>query len=295
MAQSQNELFTRKNVLNMIAGMRGLIDGSAQIYSGYSNKPASDSIANQERRNFPNEELIKDVHYRGILSMEAAADHMMVFTDSISEPAKTIAPWTCVRGFLESCALAIWFLDPDINAMTRVGRCFAFRYSGFVEQIKFLKVDKAYEEIDKVQQRMRKVEKDAVSLGYSRLLKNGDINGIAMHMPSITNLIGITLNREGEYRLLSGIAHGHHWAISQLGLHVITKENFDGQEVKVLEKYLHPEVVVFASNIVITSFARVIWYLWRLYGWDLDEIEHFLDQTYEQLNYKAEMHFWHSV
>jgi len=295
--QSKTPKFTYEDVLNMLSTVHSLIDGTAQIYNKYNNdEPISDSLADQERRNFPNKELITDVHYRGILSMESAADHFMVFADSIAEPAKTIAPWTCVRGLLETCAIAVWFLDPTIDAKTRVERCFAFRYAGFIEQIKFFHVKKMQAEIDKAQQRIIKVENDAVLLGYPRLLdKNGNINGIALHMPSIIELIGTTLDREADYRLLSGIAHGHHWAISQIGFRVNDIENSEGQRIKFLEKHLDPIFVLYAAEIAVTSFAKVLWDLWRLYGWDLKEIEQFLDQTYGQLHYRTEFRFWHST
>jgi hypothetical protein len=294
--QKHKSNFTCEDVLNMLSAVHGLIDGTARICNQYNNEPASDSLAFQEQKSFPNQELIKDVHYRGILSLESAADHLMVFADSIAEPAKTVAPCTCVRGLLESCALAAWFLDPAIVAKARVGRCFAFRYEGFVQQINFLQVEKRQSEIDKAQQRMIKVEQDAVSLGYPRLLKkNGNINGIAQHMPSITELIGTTLNRKAEYRLLSGVAHGHHWAIHQIGFRVIEVKNSKGQVVKALEKHLHPIVVLVLANIAVTSFSKVIWSLWRLYGRNLKEVEHLLDTTYEQLHYKPEVRFWHST
>ena len=296
MPKGRGESYSHEKVLNMISAMRILFDGSAQIYNRYKNEPTSESLAVQERKSFSNQSLIEDVHYRGILSMESAADHLMAFADSIAEPAKTIAPWTSVRGLLESCALAVWFLDPTITANVRVGRCFAFRYLGFIEQIKFLQVNKAHTEIDQVQKRIIKVDQDAVSLGYPRLLdKNGKIAGIAMPMPSIIDLIKTTLDREGEYRLLSGIAHGHHWATQQFGFHVIEVENPEGLKVKAFEKHLHPEIVLFATDIAVSSFARVLWYQWRLYGWDQKEIEDFLDQVYEQLHYKTEARFWLST
>ena len=229
-----------------------------------------------------------------ILSMESAADHLMVFADSIAEPAKTVAPWTCVRGLLESCALAAWFLDPDIDASVRVGRCFAFRYTGFVQQMKYYQVEQRQSEMDYVQQRIVKVEQEAVSLGYPRLLKkNGDINGIAQPMPNITQLIGTTLDREGEYRLLSGVAHGHHWATQQVGFRKIKVKDAQGQLINALEKHVHPNFVLYVAHIAVTSFAKVIWDLWRLYGWNLGEVEHLLDTTYEELHYKPELRFWH--
>lgn len=285
--------FTHQDVLDMLSAVNDLFDGSGQIFNQYHHEPAANSIADRELKSFPMPGLVTDVHYRGMLSMEAAGDHLVGFTACMAGPAKTLAPATCIRGLLESSALAAWFLDPDTDAKTRVGRCFAFRYEGFVQQIKCFQVEKRQAEVDLVQRRMIKVEQDAVSLGYPRLLKkNGAINGIAQHMPGITELIGDTLDLEIEYRLLSGVAHGHHWAIQQLGFQGIEAQGADGQVVKALEKYVHPNVALYLGLISTGSFAKVIWYLWRLYGWDLKEAERLLDTIYDRLRVRAELRFW---
>lgn len=293
MSKNQNQELTHQDVLNMLSAVNDLFDGSGRIFNQYHHEPAANSIAAQEQKSYPKPGLVNDVHYRGMLSMEAAGDHLVGFAACLVEPAKTLAPATCIRGLLESCALAAWFLDPDVDAKTRVGRCFAFRYEGFVQQIKCFQVEKRQAEIDLVQKRMTKVEQDAVSLGYPRLLKkNGAINGIARQMPGITELIGTTLNLETAYRLLSGVAHGHHWATQQLGFQAIEVKGAEGQVIKALEKYVHPNVVLYLGLIAISSFAKVIWYLWRLYGWDLKEAEHLLDTTYDRLRVRSELRFW---
>jgi hypothetical protein len=104
---------THEHVLTMLDAVNGLITGTGQLFNQYQNEPSSNSIAVQERMNFQKPELVRDVHYRGVLSMEAAADHLMAFADSLTEPAETVAPWTCVRGLLESAAIGIWFLNPQ--------------------------------------------------------------------------------------------------------------------------------------------------------------------------------------
>lgn len=176
---------TREHVLTMLDAVNRLSIETGRLFNQYENEPSSASIAVQEQKNFPKPELVRDVHYRGHLSMEAAADHLIAFADSLTEPAKTVAPWTCVRGLLESSAIGIWFLNPRIDVRERVARCFAFRYVGFVQQMKFFQASKESSRIDDVRLRMNKVEKDA-SLGYPRLVdKKGNINGIAKQMPSI--------------------------------------------------------------------------------------------------------------
>jgi len=294
MSNSPYILFTHEEVLNMISVVNDLFDGSGQIFNQYQHEPATNSQADQERKSFAKPGLVRDVHYRGILSMEAAGDHLVAFTTCVAEPAKTLAPATCIRGLLESCALAAWFLDPTIDAQTRVGRCFAFRYTGFIQQIKLFQVEKRQSEIDQVRQRLLKVEQEALSLRYPQLLnKKGDINGIAQLMPGITELIGLTLDREVEYRLLSGVAHGHHWAIQQIGFQEIEVKSAGGQVIKALEKHLHPNVILYLGLVAVMSFARAIWYLWRLYGWNLKEVEGLLDRTCDRLRVKRELRFWH--
>lgn len=293
MANSKSREFTHKDVLNMLSAVNDLFDGSGEIFNRYNHEPAANSVAARELQSFAKPGLVTDAYYRGMLSMEAAGDHLVGFAACMAAPAKTLAPATCVRGLLESCALAAWLLDPDIDARTRVGRCFAFRHEGFVQQIKCFQVDKRQADVDLVQKRMTVVEQQAVSLGYPRLLKkSGAINGIAQHMPGITELIGTTLNLETAYRVLSGVAHGHHWAIQQLGFKTVEAKGADGQVTKALEKYVHPDVALYLGLIAVSSFAKVIWHLWRLYGWDMKEAKRLLDTAYDRLSVRAELRFW---
>jgi hypothetical protein len=288
--------FTAKDVLNMVSAVTSFIETSGEIYNRCPDEEIAESIAFREQESFPKQLLVKDVYARGGQSMELAADHLMAFADCFVEPAKTVAPWTCVRGLLESCALAAWFLDPAIDARARVGRCFAFRYAGFVQQIKWFQVDGRQVEIDRTKRRISKVEQDAVSLGYPRLVnERGEITGIAQRMPTITELIKTTLNREADYRLLSAVAHGHHWATHQTSFRVVEVEDSEGQVQKRLEKYVHPNFVLFIANIAVTSFSQVIWHLWQVHGWNMKEIGDLLDLTYEALQYNPDLRFWHKT
>ena len=79
----QPERFTGRDITNMISAIHHFTDETSRIYSQYNNEPAISSIALQEQTQFPNCELARGVHYTGVLSMEAAADHLMVFTDSL--------------------------------------------------------------------------------------------------------------------------------------------------------------------------------------------------------------------
>jgi len=112
-------------------------------------------------------------------------------------------------------------------------------------------------------------------------------------MPGITELIRITINREENYRLLSAIAHGHHWATHQIGFRIVPIENPKGIAQKGLVKHVEPSFVLYAGNIALTSFAQVLWYIWCLYGWNKQEIESVLDTTFDKLKYTQERRLWH--
>ena len=281
------------HVLAMANAINRLFSETGRLFTQYENEPLDGSIGAQERVDFPTPELVRDVHYRGVLSMESAADHLVSFADLLTEPAKTVAPWTCVRGVLESSAIGLWFLTPNIDVRERVARCFAFRYTGFTQQIKFFQASNDLSKINTVRKRMSKVENDALSLGYPKVLdKRGRINGIAKQMPAITELIGTMLDRESEYRLLSGVAHGHHWAIQQTSFSVVEIPRANGLSEKALEKTVNPDFVLFAGSLAVTAFSKVNWNLWGLYGWNMKELEDLLDETFDQLRYSIKLRFW---
>lgn len=286
----------QQDVVEMVSAVKAFIDETALLYSPYENKPAIGSKAEREQSAPPFHDLAKDTHYSGILSLESAADHLMLFADAFVAPAKTLAPWTCARGLLESCALAHWFLDPTIDARTRVQRSFAFRYLGFVEQGKLFTATKDVANVAFVQQRMTKAEKDALALGYAPVTnKKGRVDAFGMRMPSITTLIETTLGNESEYRLLSAIAHGHHWATQQVGFEVTEIETAPGQVTIALEKSVLPNFVLFVAAIAVTSYTRALYQLWRLYSWDKPEIESHFEKTYDKLRYTDALRFWRTT
>jgi hypothetical protein len=297
MSNSQQKMIpnlTEADVINMLTVVREFFTETSRAINSHHSQPATDSIATRERISFQNRESVESAHYGGFLSMECAADHLMGFVDTLAEPADTIAPWTCIRGLLESCALARWFLDPTIDVRARVGRYFAFRYIGFVQQIKLYKVGgKGQADIKRVEERIQKVEQDALKLGYSRIqTKSGKIDGIGQKMEDITKLVGETLDREADYRLMSAIVHGHHWAITQIGFRSIKIKNSTGDVQKAFEKYIDPTFILVAANVAVTSFALVLWDIWRLYGWNEEEIKTLLDTTYDKLKYTRKRRPW---
>ena len=154
----------------------------------------------------------------------------------MTEPVETFAPWVCVRSVLEASAIASWLLTPDINAEERAKRSFAFRYEGLSQSVMFMRAAKINQsEIDDKLKRIVEVENQAVACGLERLVdKKLKRNGIGMQMPKVTELVKQVFDDESTYRLLSGMAHAHNWAL--LNLSYTLYEQDDGKSASVKMK-----------------------------------------------------------
>jgi len=190
-------------------------------------------------------------------------------------------------------ALACWLLDPTIDSKTRLGRTYGFRYSAFLEQRKISVLSDEPEKIKKIDQRIAKVENDALELGFTKLRnKNGEICGIAQIHPTSIELIKLMFGKEFEYRLLSGVSHGHHWALQQTGFRLIEFDDKNGEKTKALTKEVVPNIAIYVGTVAIVCFSRVLVSLWSAFGWRRDEIVSLLEATFDQLNYSAAIRFW---
>ncbi len=151
--------------------------------------------------------------------IEYSGEHLTAFVKTITEPIEPLASWTCIRSMLESCAIAAWLLDPTINAEQRIARTFAMRYEGLEELLKYGRcVNQPASEIQGLTDRIDDVAQVAAGLGYPPIQnRRGHRTGIGERMPNATELIRSELDEESMYRLLSAVAHGHSWAITQLG------------------------------------------------------------------------------
>ncbi|MDQ3820949.1 MAG: hypothetical protein M3362_25150 [Acidobacteriota bacterium] len=266
--------FDANDLKETLDGLRYLVDASHNLFNDRGlSAPSPNSKAANERMNFPDDELITDAHNRGLHSMENAGDHLMLFNEAWVEPAQTVAPWTCARGMLESCALAVWFLDPHIGAVERVGRVLAYRFHGLEEQVKFGRAAGAQQIIDHAEKRMINLARKAQTLGYQTITRGSKLQGVWKRHPGITFLVGATLHHEDYYRLLSGVAHGHHWATFELGYKLVHVPDGAGGTTEGIQKHADAQTIVHAAAILAPTFLNVLWRLWSLFGWDTDEVE----------------------
>ena len=277
--------------MQLVSDIEKFIEAIGEFLREHGTEPTLTSQAITESTAFRRAESVKVAYSQGNVMVEVAADHMMAFIKSLTVPAQTIAPWTCVRSVLESSALAIWFLDPTLDVRTRVGRGFAFRYEGLEQQVKWGRAaGRPQSELDKVESRIDEIEQLALSLGYATVVTgNGKRNGISQVMPSITKIIGDMLDNESDYRLLSAMAHCHPWAVHQLGFRVMR----DDKTEAMLEKHIEPASIGFMCVLAITAFTKALWHMCQYFGWQTDRLKTMLNENYDKFGIVTDLRCWH--
>lgn len=229
--------------------------------------------------------------------IESVGEHVTAFLKTITEPVESIACWTCVRSMLESSSIAAWLFEPDIDAKTRVGRGFAHRFEGMVQQVKFLKAMKRpAAEVKALEDHINDVENVAVGLGFTRVKNTrGDRIGICQVMPSATDIIKLMLDEELAYRLLSAVAHGHTWAIQKLGFKeaAVPMPPTSGVAVTAFEKHSGTiEGYCYLATRAAKSLGLPIWYWCLYFGWDKCRLTAALEATYDEMKATPAIRFW---
>jgi hypothetical protein len=279
---------TRSDIIRMNQALYDLHEKSGHFLNECGYKPSETSIAAIELNTFQEPEHIKTVYAQGDSLIEVAADHLVAFTRTITEPVQTMAPWTCVRAIIESGALASWLLDPGIDVRIRVQRSFAFRYEGLAQQVKFGRASGTDQDTTKAIERISVVEDAALKLGFPQIQnRRGKRIGIAQQMPSTTQLVDEVLGEEATYRLLSAIAHAHHWALQKSSFRKI-----DSKDDHIFEKNLEPVAAAFLCIKAADSFSKPVWRKCQLFGWDIKRLEGIFSSTYNSLGVNPTGRFW---
>jgi hypothetical protein len=287
----------RDYLLRMCDSLDWFYREAGKLIDGYQSKPAAGSQAARESSTYPREESLVTVWGIGLQLIEFGGDHLSAFVKTVTEPAEVIACWTCIRSMLESCAISCWLLDPSIDVQTRVGRAYAHRYEGLVQQLKFGRcAGVSMADISAAEQHIVKVEQDAISLGFTQLKdRNGRRNGIGVLGLSATDVIKKELDEEKMYRLLSGIAHGHWWAIHGLGF-VPSKT---AQQVNVgdisairFEKQANANGIALLGCCGTKALIRPLWHCCRYFGWDEMKFEELFENVADRLQLNVGPRFW---
>ena len=265
--------------------LMGLYDGIVALNNQRTPHQEPGSMADKEQADVKWTHTITTGCSIATLMVESGGEHLTLFGKTITEPVEPLACWTTIRAMLEPCALACWLFDPTIGPEVRAVRVLALQYEGFDEQCKFLRAAKRPPaELDRIKQQIETLESRAVDLGL-RLCRNkkGERSGIGMIMPKSTDVIRIMLDMETTYRLLSAVAHGHYWAIIQLGYarpqpqQVVT--NSAGVKMGVIEKCLTIQAIGRLAEIAIAAFTCAVVAHFKYVGVDTTPVKALHDEA----------------
>ena len=280
---------------NLRAALVELRDELAQHVAPYGHAPVPGSIADLELQAFPRAESVHTASSQAWMLLDVTADQLTAFLKTVSEPFETIAPYTCIRSLLEAAALASWILDPTIDVRTRVSRSLALRYEGLVQQLRWAKA--AGKDPIKAERRLDHIVAVANTLGYAPVNdRRGRVCGAGRHMPSVTDLVGEMLQEEVLYRLLSAVAHGHHWAIHQLSFtkapQFDTVSAISGTKLTGLTKGANIDSMALLILVAASTFARAVWYKALYLGWDRDLLRTLLEERFDRLGAADHLRCW---
>lgn len=175
----------KQDTKDVIAAIDHLISKTSELVNKYGPDSQTDSISSTELAKFERPLSLKTAYSQGHILVEVAADQLMAFTRTLEEPIQTIAPFTCARSVLESCALANWLVDNNITPLERVKRSFAFRFEGMEQQRKLINSADSENGQNKFKERTEEVVETAKKLGLEIFTNKKDkIVGIGVRMPS---------------------------------------------------------------------------------------------------------------
>jgi len=271
--------FTIAEARDALSKLEQMHDAVGQFIDANSNEPLPSCRAEIEGRELSSSAPIESAYAQCGLLIDVSADHLASFIRLVEEPVQTIAPWTCIRVTLETSAIAAWLADSRADAITRASRSFARRYEGLMQQVKYANSCGKEGSAGNVEERIDQVQQQATELGLAAVFdKKGRRIGIGQVMPHVTSLVGEMLDQEANYRMLSSIAHAHHWALTQSSFKVVR----EGGRLFV-ERHITPFWIVAMCRMAASAFVVPVRDWSSAYGWDKEKLE-------EALRPAAEIH-----
>ena len=272
-------------------GLTFLLTSISGLFQLLDELPTASSQAEAERGTFTEPDLITHAITCGCLSIASVMDHSSAFFRSSQSPATLFAPWTCARAVLESATIAMWLLDPRIDARVRVGRHLSFRYEGFVQQKKYDLPTLAPDLAASIENRIEALEAKADHLGFTQLRKNEKRTGVAQHYPTMTDLCQTMLGAKLQYKLLCAIAHSQPWALQQVGFHI--REQTTGDRPRLLPLVEpKPATLAWTCQIVAQWSTQAIWFQWRYLGGNLQRLERAFEDGFDAMRLDQQSRFW---
>ena len=197
---------------------------------------------------------------------ESAAEHVSLFVDALDEPVRPLAACSCARVVLELSARVQWLLDPELDRIERMGRIFAHRLRGIVQQLKYER--SRGRAVVAFEERIEQLAKQADCVGVPVARKKGGRVATIGKMPTATELVSKISSQQAMYRVLSALAHGNSWAILWLCWVPGQETNVGNTAVTSFHKAIRADRLSFLVATVALNLVALIAPLTDFMGWD---------------------------
>jgi hypothetical protein len=126
--------------------------------------------------------------------------------------------------------------------------------------------------------------------------KKGKRIGLVQKMPTATEMIGMILNEERAYRLLSAVAHGHNWALLPLGFKRVQgaggQANIGGVTTTVFDKTDSLRGFAYLGVRAARAFGIPLWNQCRYFGWYEARLLAIFKKSFDRLHATDAVRFW---
>ena len=260
----------------------------------YDSRPEQNSQASIEIQNASHPAAIIDAWTIGLKLIEYSGEHVTAFVKTITEPIEPFACFTCVRSMLEASAISAWLLDPSIDANTRHGRTLSLRYDGQKQRRVFEhSTGASTAAIDATGDQIKKIKNEMLAGGFVNQNQGQSIVSISIQeILGSTEMIRNLLGEETNYRMLSAIAHGHHWALDSLGYVPTGSGKVEGIDINLRRKEANRVAIALIGSAGMKAFCRPMWNLCRYFGWDNLELKEKFEDAANLLGIAANRRFW---
>jgi hypothetical protein len=272
------------------------LNAMVDMYEQRPNTVISGSRMAQDITNFGGESPFRDAITFSDFAFQYTHDHLSLFVNVLSDHLEPITSCTLIRSILETAAIGAWVTDPSIATVERVARVYSIRYESIVQNVKVLQctpgIDR--EEVEKTKNRIDSIANHAAVDGIDVNRENGRIKWIGKKKPSATELITDVLNAEWIYRLLSAVAHGHHWALRDIGFERLAESNQNASADGLFVKRKFPEAILLFGMHGMLAYSRLIWNTIGYSQTDMLVYEEMLETAADQMNISKSHRFWRS-
>lgn len=228
------------------------------------------------------------------LSFQYTHDHLSLFVNLLTGSVDPITSCTIIRSLLETAAIGAWAVDPRIDTIARVSRIYAIRFESIIQQLEVLKCTAgiAPTDIDKTAARIDVLASDAISHGLTVDRAKGRVKSVGTRKPGPTKMVKEVLNAEWIYRLLSAVAHGHHWALRDIGFAKVEEEGKTSSGGNLYKKRNFTEAVLFVGLHGFLAYSRLLWNVIGYRERSRLKFEELLETTTDRLSVANDLRFW---